>query len=212
MSIKQSLMAFAAAVLTVSQAMAQQAGFINVSVGRSPTIADTPQPITLFGCNNQQVETDVFWDTQNQVVGNIPYGERISSFGKPYFLSKYYVASPPAWRGTDNHADPYIGLVIPDRFQFIGDAPAQILYLDYRILKPTYLKNIPVDFNYQQGELPSCRSQGVTQIPINTSCSDFPWRIGAKGAAGIGQLTDTGGTSVFCPLWTNNYSNLYSVM
>lgn len=185
----------AAAMVSTIQINAQQPGFLNVSVGSSPTISDVPQPLTLFGCNNTQVNTDVFWDTQNQIVGDIPYGPGVSESGKAYFISKYYVASPPAWRGINNQKYPFIGLVTPDRFEFAGDNPAQILYLDYRILKPTYLKHLPVNFSYQEGELPSCEAQGVTSIPINTACADFPWRIGAKGASGIGELSDNGGTA-----------------
>jgi hypothetical protein len=39
----------------------------------------------------------------------------------------------------------------------------------------------------------SCREQHVEAIPINTECSDFPWRNGALGASGVGQLTADGG-------------------
>ncbi|WP_338292921.1 hypothetical protein [Planctobacterium marinum] len=188
-----------------------QHGILNVDVGRSPTIDDVPQPVELYGCNNTVVATQVYWDTQNQVVGEIPYGLRISDSGKEYKVSKYYVVSPPAWRNknqTENaaakkEAQPFIGLVTPDNFTFKGNKPAQILNLDYRILMPTYLENVPVDFNYAEDEILSCAEQGVVSIPINTDCSDFPWRAGAEGASGIGVL-NTSGSTAFLPTLKKN--------
>lgn len=185
------------------QAQISQSGFVNFNVGRSPADNELLQPVTLFGCNDTIFETKVKWGNWNQVVGDIPYGPGVSKSGKEYFVSKYYVASPPAYRSKKDKQDPYIGLVIPDRFAFRGERPAQIVNLDYKILKPTFLKDIPVDFNYSKDDIPSCKSQKVTSIPINTVCRDFPWNIGAEGASGIGQLTSDGGTA-FLPLLHEN--------
>lgn len=169
-------------------AQPQNTGKLSVNAGTSPGDGNLPQPITLFGCNNEMVNKVVGWDKRNQLLKEIPYGPRKSLSGKEYFLGKYYVASPPAYRGKNNKAYPFIGLVVPDRFRFHGDTPAQILNLDYEILEPTYLQDIPVDFTYSNGVVTSCAAQGVTSIPINTQCADFPWKNGAAGAAGIGYL------------------------
>ncbi len=183
-----------------------QSGILNVNVGRSPAIEDVPQPVSLYGCNNTVVETQVFWNTQNQILGEIPYGSRMSDAGKEYVVSKYYIASPPAWRTTKQienaaakkDAQPFIGLVTPDSFTFTGMKPAQIVNFDYRILMPTYLEHIQVDFNWSEDEVLSCAEQGVTAIPINTACPNFPWRAGAEGASGIG-LLNTDGSTAFLP-------------
>lgn len=183
-----------------------QSGILNVNVGRSPTIDDVPQPVSLYGCNNTVVETQVYWDTQNQILGAIPYGSRMSESGKEYVVSKYYIASPPAWRTTKQienaaakkDAQPFIGLVTPDNFTFTGSKPAQIVNFDYRILMPTYLEHVQVDFNWSEDEVLSCAEQGVTSIPINTECPNFPWRAGAEGASGIG-LLNTDGSTAFLP-------------
>lgn len=191
------------AVTTLVQAQVTRSGFVNFNVGSSPTDNESLQPVTLFGCNNTIFETKVKWGNRNQVVGGIPYGPGVSKSGKEYFVSKYYVASPPAYRSMKDKQDPYIGLVVPDRFVFQGERPAQIVNLDYKILKPTFLQDIPVDFNYSKDDIPSCNSQKVTSIPINTVCRDFPWNIGAEGASGIGQLTSDGGTA-FLPFLHKN--------
>lgn len=186
--------------LTASvQAQNIPSGVINFNVGSSPTNYKPPQPVTLFGCNNTTFNTTVNWDTNNQVVVGVPYGFFSSESGKNYFVSKYYIASPPAYRSATDKQHPVLGLVTPDRFVFLGKQPAQIVNLDYKILKPVYLHDVPVDFNYEEEGRKSCSKQKVTSIPINTVCKDFPWNIGTEGASGIGQLSSDGGTA-FLPL------------
>ena len=172
-------------------AQTETTGLLSFNTGRSPVEAPAVQKVSLFGCHYTQVDADLFWDTEGQVVGHIPYGPHQSD-GKRFFLSKYYIASPPVFRHTEG-ASPFIGLVIPDRFSFQGPRPAQIVNLDYRILEPTYLHHVAADFDHEVEGLMTCREQGVESIPINTHCPDFPWRNGGLGAAGIGQLTADGG-------------------
>jgi len=198
--MKNSLLVFVASLIAVTTVTTTQAeedhmGIINFNVGSSPVGSELPQSVTLYGCNNMQFSTQVSWDGQNQVVRDVPRGFALSESGQEYFIGKYYIASPPAFRSPTNKKDPYIGLVTPDRFTFQGDLPAQIVNLDYNILQATYLKDVPVDFNYSEGGVPSCNTQNVTAIPINTECEDFPWKAGAKGASGIGQLNNNGGTA-----------------
>lgn len=166
-------------------------GILNFNVGESPTQTYPNQGITLFGCNGTQYKTDVAWDRRNQLKDNIPYGPRKNQNQKPYFLAKYYVASPPAFLDPNKKSDPHIGLVTPDRFTFKGEHPAQIIDLDYRILEQTPLIEIPVNFQHISNSLPSCEEQGVTSLPINTECDDFPWISGGLGAGGIGELAHT---------------------
>lgn len=181
----------------------QATGLVSFNTGRSPVEDAAVQSVSLFGCHNTQVDADLFWDTEGQVVGHIPYGWHESG-DKPYFVGKYYVASPPVFRhvrethGADPHREPkenpFVGLVIPDRFSFEGERPAQVVNLDYRILEPTYLHSVGANFDFP-GHAGTCRELGVEAVPINTDCPDFPWRNGALGASGIGQLTADGGNA-----------------
>jgi len=194
-----------------TNAYAGDSGLINFNLGKSP-VSDSPvQPVSLFGCN-ETINTNVFWDTNNQIVGDIPYGKRRSKKSdKEYFVSKYYIASPPASRHqqksnskksnskNSKQKPPYIGLVTPDRFTFHGKKPAQIVYFDYRILKPTELKFVSIDYHHKNNAKNTCASLGVDSIPVNTQCSDFPWRNGALGASGIGDITKQS-NRVFLPL------------
>ena len=194
-------------IATVVQAQEDKSGLINFNIGKPPVDNYSPQPVTLFGCNNTIFKSEISWDTPNQVIGNIPYGHRESKLKKskkPYFISKYYVASPPSYPVGKNKNFGYLGLVTPDHFVFQGDRPAQIVNLDYRILESTYFGNIPVDFNYPKGPT-SCKGRGVTSIPLNIECKNLPWKNGAKGGSGIAHLKwDKDGSSTFLPFLDKN--------
>lgn len=184
---------------TISSA---ESGIVNFNLGKSPVNDPPVQSATLLGCNTV-VNTDLFWNTDNQIVGNIPYGEQKTESGTPYHVNKYYVVSPPAFRkGSAPNSDkqrPFIGLVTPDRFTFRGDKPAQIVYFDYRILKPTYLTHVQVDYSHKNNNGNSCTDLKVDLVPINTHCKDFQWRNGALGGAGIGTTTQAN-NKIFLPL------------
>jgi len=192
------------AILAISiRAQTSQTGIVSFSLAHSPVANSPVQPVILMGCNNTVVNTNLFWNSENQVLGNVPYGNHKSDSGKSYYISKYYIASPPVYRKSPDKQNPFIGMVIPDRFTFQGEKPAQIVNLDYRILNPTYLHSIPVDYNYMHNGK-SCKSQKVNLIPINTQCKDFPWRNGALGAAGIGQLSHNPSSTAFLPMLKKN--------
>lgn len=199
--IIQTLFVFSSFLL-ITIANAANTGVVSFNLGQSP-VSDSPvQPVTLYGCN-KTVNTDLFWDAENQVVGNLPYGWHQSESGKRYYVSQYYMASPPVFRkelkSDSTKKPPYIGLVTPDTFVFKGEKPAQIVYFDYRILEPTYLTYVPVDYRYKNENGDSCTSLGVDLIPINTQCENFPWRNGSLGAAGIGDITEKS-HRIFLPL------------
>lgn len=182
---------------------AQGTGLVNFNLDKSPVANSPVQPVMIFGCN-QTINTNLFWDTNNQIVGDIPYGHQQSDSKKNYFISKYYIASPPVYRHSSNskpskQKPPYIGLVTPDNFTFTGEKPAQIVYFDYRVLKPTNLTFVEMDYHHKNENNQTCAKLGVDSIPVNTQCSDFPWRNGALGASGIGDITRES-SKVFLPL------------
>ncbi|MDP3559647.1 MAG: hypothetical protein Q8R79_04770 [Legionellaceae bacterium] len=192
-----------AILVTASHAETRKPGIVSFNVSRSPVTNAPAQPVTLYGCNNTVVNTHVSWNSENQVLGNVPYGNYTSDTGKPYYIAKYYIASPEVFRNAPGNQNPYLGLVIPDRFTFYGERPAQIIHLNYQLFNPTYLAEIPTDFNYMY-DGKSCNSQKVNLIPINTQCKDLPWRNGALGGAGIGLLSNKPSSTAFLPMLKKN--------
>lgn len=187
-------------------AKTQQPGTVIFNVSQPPVAVAPTQPVTLFGCNNTIINTDVSWNTENQAV-KIPYGPHQSKTGKHYFISKYYIASPEVVSKTGDNPIPYLGLVIPDHFIFYGDKPAQLIQLNYQLFNPTDLAEIPTDFNYQyHGQ--SCHSQKVNFIPISTQCKNLAWRNGALGGAGIGLLSQHPKSTAFIPMLKKNETPL----
>ena len=199
-------------LLLTLQAVAQEdnnsdygSGYVNFNLGESPAPIPSRQEVSLYGCNteittkrpNWNGEENLQWGVNNQVLTGVPYGYREKS-GKRYYISKYYMASPPVFQTLKkNDTLPVnIGLVIPDNFSFFGEKPVQIVHLNYNILEPVYLSYVNVDYKYNDGINPSCDSLTVDLVPINIQCKDFRWINkystpairDALGASGIGRL------------------------
>lgn len=180
--------------------------YVNFNVGASkikPQKKFSNQGVTLFGCNtlisNKNIKNwsgapnGLEWHTKNQVFTNLPYGYQIDkTSNKPYYVSKYYIASPPVFhrveKGQFSENIQYdIGIVTPDEFVFEGNKPVQHVYLDYDILKLMKIEYIPVVFDSSFDRLQ------VDVVPFKVECKDFPWMdralySNAKGASGIGSL------------------------
>ncbi len=198
-------------------------GYVIFNLEKKPNPNAGRHELTLFGCNTTLSTTDstwygkknLKWGTDNQVLSNVPFGYSKDS---SYYVSKYYMASPPVWhvkQAPHNGKDSLIniGLVIPDHFTFFGNKPAQIVHLNYNLLQPVYLNYASVDFNNcdtikSNGDStnfkcntkkhPTCAQLGFDSLPlpINIQCDDFKWRKdsfppvnNAQGASGIGVLT-----------------------
>lgn len=195
-----------------------RSGYVNFNVGKNPQGFDDRQEVSLYGCNTEATtripifngQKNLEWDAKNQVLPGVPYGYREEG-GKRYFVSKYYMPSPPVFKknGKNDSTTVNIGLVIPDRFTFFGEKPVQIVNLDYEILEPVYLNFVDVSYDYKiDNATQSCAEMKVDLIPLNIQCKDFRWInkystpaiIDAKGASGIAQLrNDTLRNRVFLP-------------
>lgn len=196
-------------------------GYVNFNLGEEPWPNAGRQELSLYGCNTEVTTKNVSWNdavnlewgTRNQVLGDIPYGYQRKD-GREYFVSKYYMASPPVMelmKGSEGSKNQkaIIGLVIPDQFTFFGEKPVQIVNLDYNILEPVYLNYVDVDYFYRVDESTmTCGDLGVDLIPLNIQCKDFAWRnkpstekiFDARGASGIGRLrNEEGQRQVFLP-------------
>jgi hypothetical protein len=167
-----------------NSAIAENTGIINFNVNNAPIKTVNKQPVQVLGCNTIK-KKKLFWGVDNQLMKDLPYGQKTSNTGKSYFVSKYYLASPPVPKGTTTN----IGLLTPDNFRFEGTRPAKIVNLDYSILKQMSLGKVKADFSFHpKSESASCNNLGVKSVPINIHCPDFPWQNGALGASGIGVL------------------------
>lgn len=177
-------------------------GYVNFSLEKSTLKHSTYHQISLFGCNTSLTATSKFWsgpkkgfkwNEKNQVLPNVPFGRQVDSItGDTFHISKYYIASPPVFKKnavgvTDTNVLYDIGLVIPDQFVFDGEKPVQLVYLDYSVLKPMYIKYLDVTFDK------SFKKLDVDLVPFKVECKNFPWITSNKtpdatGATGIGSL------------------------
>jgi hypothetical protein len=190
-------------------------GYVSFSLGKSPVQPAQQQELSLFGCNtqlstrsllNSDGKSNLSWNKEDQVM-QVPYGHRKNG-NKEYYVSKYFMASPPVMQIMDaapNKKDTLanIGLVVPDRFTLFGEKPVQRVYLDYNILEKVYLNYVKVSYDYKASPKDTtCRDLGVDLVPLNIQCVDFPWDStkaikGAKGASGIGRLRINSSEKVF---------------
>lgn len=201
--------------------------YVNFSLGKAPTANPGRQELSLYGCNTEVTTRDRYWNNQkdlqwnvsNQVMTGVPHGWQETEEGEAYYVSKYYMASPPVFdtlnKGySDQMERAIIGLVIPDQFTFFGERPVQKVHLDYEILEPVYLNFVGIDYDYVDDEgNPSASDLGVNLVPLNIQCKDFRWLnngdtysiMDAKGASGIARIkNEKGQRQVFLPSYKPN--------
>lgn len=206
-----SLALFASSATTFSQTNSTKSnGYVNFNLGTSSIEDNSTQTLSLFGCNTVLADTSKLWhgpttgfvwDSTNQVLSDVPYGQKLDPItGKYYYVSKYYIASPPVFQknaagGIDSNTIYDIGIITPDQFTFNGDKPVQRVFLNYNILEPTQIEYIPVVFD-TSFEKVAKRLQykiNVDYVPFKVECADFRWKdtvgiVGASGASGIGSF------------------------
>lgn len=196
--------------LSQNNVQLETSGYVNFNLGTSSIKEAKNHTITLFGCNTQLAETSkhwhgpkngFVWDSTNQILSDVPYGSKIDSLtNQPYYVSKYYIASPPVFNqkspskinGNTNYD---IGIVTPDEFIFNGDKPVQRVFLDYNILELTQIKYIDVVFDSSFDKIADSLDQklNVDYVPFRVECADFQWldtagMYNAAGASGIGSF------------------------
>lgn len=177
--------------------------YIKFNVGNSTLKHKKHQKVTMFGCNtvvtidsaSPKNFNGLSWNQANQVVSGIPYGRHVDKrTKKEYYVSQYFVASPPVFEmGPDNKPEKNtiydIGIVTPDNFNLVGDKPVQQIFMDYNLLKPMCIEYLPIEFDTTFNHTID------SLVPFTVECKDFPWLDsttlnGAKGASGIGYLTN----------------------
>ena len=198
-------------------------GYVNFNLRKSTLKPEQTHGVTLLGCNTIITNLDsaywssapngLQWNIKNQVFTNIPYGHQFDTkTKKPYYLAKYYIASPPVYN-RDKNGKPTpntsydIGIVTPDEFVFKGEKPVQQVYMDYDILALTKIDYIQVVFDK------SFDTTKVTVIPFKVESKDFSWLDNkrynnAKGASGVGYLDRNNPplTKLFLPYYADEKS------
>ncbi|MBL4709136.1 MAG: hypothetical protein JKY48_11935 [Flavobacteriales bacterium] len=190
---------------------AESSGYVNFNLKNAPVTNYGSQKISLYGCNTES-STTLTWGVDNQVFPEVPYGPRKKG-KKNYYISKYYMASPPVMKEPYDGTPVNIGLVLPDHFTFFGEEPVQVVHLDYTILQPVYLNYVKGNYQYNDSVHRTCDEMGVNLVPMNIECQDFAWRkkkstptiIGAKGASGVARmLNDSKNNKVFLPSYDSS--------
>lgn len=189
-------------------------GYLNFNLEKNSQKDTSRQTLSVFGCNTSITVNSKFWhgpksfewNKPNQVLSGIPFGHQTDSVTKePFYISKYYIASPPVFHASgikDTNTLYDIGLVTPDEFELRGDKPAQLVYLNYDVLQPMYIEYFPLTFDT------SFQRLGVSLVPFKVECKDFPWsdssRVpAARGASGIGAIDRKSGDTarLFLPYY-----------
>lgn len=193
-------------------------GYVSFTLAGTTLKNSGETTVTLFGCNTKLINSKsnwhgpkkLKWNRSNQVLSGVPFGAKHdSATNKPYYISKYYVASPPILEldktGKINENTMYdIGVVVPDEFRFDGKGPAQNIFFDYTILKPMHVTYFDIDFGGYDD-----------YIPFRVESNDLPWidtdKIqNATGASGIGSLkAGTHADQLFLPYYYEEESTSY---
>jgi len=185
-------------------------GTVNFTLGATTLPTTHAQTVSLYGCNtritingrNWNASDSLGWGKANQLLDSVPFGLQIDTItGDSFYISKYYIAAPPVIDAPLFN----IGKVIPDHFTFDAENQMQSVYFDYTRVKLMYVKFIKVIFDT------SFINTGITILPINIECNNFPWIDSNKaseiGASGIGDLQvskSANFSGLFLPYYFNN--------
>jgi len=143
------------------------------------------QPLTVFTCGGGAYQHHMGWTGDNPI--ELPYGWQGNGDGR-YFISQYYIASPPLPNQFVAKTPLILGVLSQDHFT-VDDPTATVeVFMDYRLLEPIKLGFMPVDYTggvntLAQGAA-SCLDLGVNQIPINIRCPEFTYTAYGRSVTG----------------------------
>jgi len=141
------------------------------------------QPLTLYACNDTKIEHTMEWEKKNEKT--IPYGHKTKG-GKDFFISKYYVASPPLPNSFSPDRALTLGVLSEDHFILTGQDQKVDIFMNYKLLKPVKLGFLPVNYSKGESEIANCIDQKINAIPINIRCPSFKYAKGDKMGLGKG--------------------------
>jgi len=170
-------------VFTFNLAYACESAYVTFTGEAPEKYEQDKQPLTLYACNNITIEHSMKWGKKNKET--IPYGH-ISKGGKDFFISKYYVASPPLPNSFSPEVPLTLGVLSEDHFILTGEGEKANIFMDYKLLKPIKLGFLPVNYSNGESEITSCIDKKVNTIPINIRCPSFKYTEGDKIGLGKG--------------------------
>ncbi|GHA04750.1 hypothetical protein GCM10008090_12740 [Arenicella chitinivorans] len=187
---------------------------ILVFTGSAPAdYQSLPQSVQLLACNNTQINTEMAWN--QRTLKSVPYGWQTDGKDE-FFISKYYVASPPVPKTFKPGKPITLGVLSQDHFSLYEDDEVVPIFFDYTLLDPIKLADIKVDYGNRLDGVAACADYGINTIPINIRCPSFKYRGSdqyglGKGIAQLSReqenrvLTDHG--HLFIPLRIEPESN-----
>jgi len=208
MTLSKLLLSLAS--LTLSFSVASESAFVTLSGAAPFEFEGQQQPLTVYACNNTAVPLEMKWTEEN--LEKLPYGTQ-SKDGKNFFISKYYVASPPLPNSFSSGQPLILGVLSVDHFEVTKAGQNIDIFMDYERLKPIELGYLTVDYTAGDDDVANCADQGINTIPINIRCPSFEYREGnkvglGKGIAQLSRNTPSGGLSdkgqLFIPLDIEN--------
>ena len=195
------------AALTVLCSCTSKTAKVNFS-GVAPTqYENDKQPLSIYACNNTSIPHNIEWGKPN--LKKIPYGHQVKD-GKEYFISKYYIASPPLPNNFDAGKPRILGVLSEDHFALENIHEEKDIFMDYKLLKPIKLKFFPINFYSNPSDTPYCIEQNIYEIPVNIRCPEFKYTeygkkltghtkgLG-KGIALLKRKKDAASTELFIP-------------
>ncbi len=191
---KTSTTRFSRALFTISLSMLSGCQTAQITfTGITPTkYINDSQPLTIYACNNTTIKSSMRW--KKRVVRKIPYGWQTKN-GKRFYLSKYYIASPPVPNSFAVGKPLTLGVLSIDSFSILNAGENVNVFMDYKKLKPIELKDIAVNYSANADGEDSCLDKNVNEVPINIRCPSFEYTnnqgIGlGKGIALLSRITD----------------------
>ncbi len=189
-------------------AWAGESALVTVTGAAPVKYESQTQPVTIYACNDTTVHHKISWNGKNRV--SVPYGQRIED-GKRFFISKYYVASPPLPNSFAADEPLILGVLSEDHFVMAKPEQNVDVFMNYTLLKPIELGFLSVDYAGvdNDNDLANCVDQGVNFVPINIRCPSFEYTDGkaaglGKGIAQLARKSDDGGLTdkgqLFIPL------------
>ncbi len=145
------------------------------------------QPLSLFACNNTSIAHSIEWGKENPLT--VPFGRQVKE-GQEYFISKYYIASPPLPNKFVANHPLILGVLSEDHLVLDRTNQRVDVFMDYQLLKPIKLAFIPVNYTSNEREVKSCVDQNINKVPINIRCPEFNYT--SHGQQTTGQSTGLG--------------------
>lgn len=129
------------------------------------------QPLTVFTCGGQAFEHHMKWQQNNPI--KLPYGWQGEGEDR-YFISQYYIASPPLPNQFVANTPLILGVLSEDHFAVNEPEKEVSVLMDYRLLEPVKLGFMPVNYA-GVSQTDSCVDLKVNHIPINIRCPRFTY-------------------------------------